>query len=199
MVDATFAEVAKSRNHREDNATIKAGEIPLSWQGEDAASVHKRTQKDIDARWTKKNEEKHFGYKNHINADAKNKVIRDYDVTSASVHDSNVFDALLDHSEDENDNKRSAYADSAYRAKAQEERLAQAKIESHINEKGTRAGPLNKAQMGGHIVRTIGAQRVVVKITMMNLVYNMKRFVFVCGQEISKAMKNEGKDAPAAA
>ena len=180
MVDATFVEVAKSRNHREDNATIKAGEIPLSWQGEDAASVHKRTQKDTDARWTKKNEEKQFGYKNHINADAKNKVIRDYDVTSASVHDSNVFDALLDHSEDEDGNKRSAYADSAYRAKAQEERLAQ-------------------AQMGGHIVRTIGAQRVVVKITMMNLVYNMKRFVFVCGQEISKAMKNEGKDAPAAA
>ena len=175
MVDATFAEVAKSRNHREDNATIKAGEIPLSWQGEDAASVHKRTQKDIDARWTKKNEEKHFGYKNHINADAKNKVIRDYDVTSASVHDSNVFDALLDHSEDENDNKRSAY-----RAKAQEERLAQ-------------------AQMGGHIVRTIGAQRAFVKITMMNLVYNLKRFVFLCGQEISKEMKNEGKDAPAAA
>lgn len=218
MVDATFVEVPKSRNSREDNATIKAGEIPPSWQGEDAASVHKRAQKDTDARWAKKNEEKHFGYKNHINADAKNKIIRDYDVTSASVHDSNVFDQLLDHSEDENGDKRAAYADSAYRAKAQEERLAQANIESHINEKGTRAGPLNEAQkesnkensrtrsrvehifgaqaqMGGHIVRTIGAQRAFVKITMMNLVYNMKRFVFLCGQEILKAMKNDRKDA----
>ena len=103
-----------------------------------------------------------------------------------------------------------------------EERLAQDKIKSYINEKGTRAGPLNEtqkaqnkansrtrsrvehifgaqAQMGGHIVGSIGAQRAFVKITMMNLAYNMKRFVFLCSQEILKAMKNDGKDASAAA
>ena len=222
MIDATFVEVPRSRNNREDNATIKAGEIPAAWQGEDAASVRKCAQKDTDPRWAKKNQETHFGYKNHINADAKNKIIRDYDVTAASVHDSNVFDTLRDHSEDENGEKHGVYADSAYRARAQGERLAQDKIKSYSNEKGTRAGPLNEtqkaqhkansrtrsrvehifgaqAQMGGHIVGSIGAQRAFVKITMMNLAYNMKRFVFLCGQEILKAMKNDGKDAPAAA
>jgi transposase, IS5 family len=29
-----------------------------------------------------------FGYKNHVNADARHKLIREYGVTDASVHDS---------------------------------------------------------------------------------------------------------------
>ena len=32
-------------------------------------------QKDVDARWTKKNEENHYGYKNHINADGAHKLV----------------------------------------------------------------------------------------------------------------------------
>ena len=35
-------------------------------------------QKDIDARWTKKNEQNYYGYKNHINADQKHKLIQNY-------------------------------------------------------------------------------------------------------------------------
>jgi len=31
--------------------------------------------------------------------------------------------------------------------------------------------------MGGHVVRTIGLQRAIVKIGLMNLVYNMKRLI----------------------
>ena len=38
MVDATFVEVPKSRNSREDNAKLKAGEIPEDWKKEDAAT-----------------------------------------------------------------------------------------------------------------------------------------------------------------
>ncbi len=34
-----------------------------------------------------------------------------------------------------------------------------------------------QAQMGGHIVRTIGLGRAKIKIGLMNLVYNMKRLV----------------------
>ena len=90
MIDATFVEVPKSRNSREDNATLKAGEIPESWKKDDAATAHMRRQKDTEARWTKKNQETHFGYKNHINADAANKLIRAYAVTAASAHDSQV-------------------------------------------------------------------------------------------------------------
>ena len=142
MIDATFVEVPKSRNSREDNATLKAGEIPESWKKDDAATAHMRRQKDTEARWTKKNQETHFGYKNHINADAANKLIRAYAVTAASVHDSQVFDELLDYATDEEGRKRSAYADSAYRSKEQEEHLQAEGIESHICEKGTRGKPL---------------------------------------------------------
>ena len=37
-----------------------------------------------------------FGYKNHVNADAKHKLIRHYAVTDAAVHDSQKLDGLLD-------------------------------------------------------------------------------------------------------
>lgn len=196
MIDATFVEVPKQRNNREENALIKEGAVPVSWSD----SPEKRAQKDIDARWVTKNGEKHFGYKNHVNVDAKNKLIQDYAVTTASVHDSNVFDELLDHSIDDQGKKRPAYADSAYRSAAQEERLAEANIVSEIHEKGVRGKPLTEEQkasnavkskvrarvehvfgaqeqMGGHLVRTIGQARATVKIGMMNLVYNMRRLV----------------------
>ena len=38
----------------------------------------KNRQKDKDARWTKKHGRSLFGYKNHVNADARHKLIRDY-------------------------------------------------------------------------------------------------------------------------
>ena len=69
-----------------------------------------KRQKDEDARWTKKHGKSHHGYKNHINIDKEHKLIRCYAVTDASVHDSQVFDEVLD---DENSD-RSIWADSAY-------------------------------------------------------------------------------------
>lgn len=222
MIDATFVEVPKSRNSREDNARIKAGELPEGWDKDDSATKHMRCQKDTDARWTKKNQETHFGYKNHINADAKNKLIRAYAVSAASVHDSQVFDELLDHSSDEDGKKRAAYADSAYRSKEQEERLQANAIESQVCEKGTRGKPLTEeqkatnrvkskirvrvehvfgaqAQMGGHLVRTIGMARARVKIAIMNLAYNMRRFVLLCRREIQDPNDFDRRGASAAA
>ena len=222
MIDATFVEVPKSRNNREDNAKLKAGELPEGWDKDDPATVHMRSQKDTDARRTKKNQETHFGYKNHINADAQNKLIRAYEVTAASVHDSQVFDELLDQSTDDEGKKRAAYADSAYRSKEQEERLQANEIESRICEKGTRGTPLTEeqkasnrqksktrtrvehvfgaqAQMGGHVVRTIGIARARVKIAMMNLAYNMRRFVLLCRGESRAWRGDDGRGAPAVA
>jgi IS5 family transposase len=222
MIDATFVEVPKSRNSREDNVKLKAGELPEGWDKEDPATEHMRCQKDTDARWTKKNQETHFGYKNHINADAQNKLIRAYAVSAASVHDSQVFDQLLDQSTDDEGKKRAAYADSAYRSKEQEERLQANGIESQVCEKGTRGTPLSEeqkaanrvksktrsrvehvfgaqAQMGGHLVRTIGMARARVKIAMMNLAYNMRRFVLLCRREIQAANGFDRRGASAAA
>lgn len=106
MIDATFLEVPRQRNSREENAQIKAGEVPEGWDAENQQA--KRRQKDTDARWTKKNAENHYGYKNHINADEAHKLIQTYEVTAASVHDSQVFEDLLDHGEDAQGLKRPA-------------------------------------------------------------------------------------------
>ena len=212
MIDATFVEVPRQRNTREENAKIKAGETPAEWK--EAAAQPKLSQKDVDARWTKKNNENHYGYKNHVNADHANKLVQSYAVTDAAVHDSQVFEELLDQTLDENGNKRAIYADSAYRSQEKEEQLAAASIPSQICEKGARNHPLTEeqkasnkekskirarvehvfgaqAQMGGHIVRTIGLLRAQVKIGMMNLVYNMVR--------LGQLLRRDRRGAPAVA
>jgi IS5 family transposase len=84
IVDASFVEAPRQRNNREENERIKSGEIPEEWK----ESPHKLRQKDTDARWTKKNDEKHYGYKNHVKVDKTSKLIVTYSVTDASVHDS---------------------------------------------------------------------------------------------------------------
>ena len=196
MIDATFVEVPRQRNRRDENAKIKAGETPPGWLEESAKPMLR--QKDADARWTKKNDENHYGYKNHVNADQANKLVQGYQVTDAAVHDSQVFEVLLDQAEQGDGEKRPVYADSAYRSQEKEAQLAAANIASRICEKGVRNHPLTEAQMasntetskvrsrvehvsgaqaqmGGHIVRTIGLLRARVKIGMMNPVYNMVR------------------------
>ncbi|MCP4779764.1 MAG: transposase, partial [Hyphomicrobium sp.] len=66
MIDATVVSVSKQRNTRDENETIKAGKMPEGWEDEPA----KNSQKDKDARWTKKHGKSFYGYKNHVNADA---------------------------------------------------------------------------------------------------------------------------------
>jgi len=71
----------------EDNARIEVGEEPKGWQDK----PQKARQKDVDARWTSQNGQRHFGYKNHVKVDSKSKLTEDFAVTPASVHDSNVL------------------------------------------------------------------------------------------------------------
>jgi IS5 family transposase len=212
MIDATFVEVPRQRNNREENEQIKAGETPADWQRPEAKA--KLRQKDVDARWTKKNNESYYGYKNHVNVDQANKLIQCFEVTDAAVHDSQVFDYVLDQKAQEDGSKRDVYADSAYRSQEREAQLANACIPSQICEKGVRDCPLTEqqkatnrvkskvrarvehvfgaqAQMGGHIVRTIGFLRARFKIGMMNLAYNMVR--------LTQLYKRDRRDAPAAA
>ena len=155
-------------------------------------------RKTRQARWAKKNDETHYGYKNQVNADQAHKRVQSYTVTDAAVHDRQVFDELLDQTADENNQKRPVYADSAYRSQEQEARLAKARLPSRVCEKGARNHPLTEAQkasnktkskvrarvehvfaaqahMGGHRVRTVGWLRAQVKIGLMNLAYNMVR------------------------
>ncbi|MDY4162316.1 MAG: transposase, partial [Sutterella sp.] len=76
---------------RTENALIKAGKGQTLWN----ENPHKQCHKDIDARWAKKHDVTHYGYKGHVNADSATKLIVGCNVTSASVHDSQVIVPLL--------------------------------------------------------------------------------------------------------
>src|SRR5882724_7480113 len=69
IIDATIVAVPIQRNTHEENEAIKRGETPDDWEKKPA----KNRQKDKDARWTKKHGKSFYGYKNHVNADAKHK------------------------------------------------------------------------------------------------------------------------------
>lgn len=131
IVDATFVDAPRQRNSRDENKKIKDGEVPEEWKKE----PHKMSQKDTDARWTKKGDEKHYGYKDHIKVDADSKLIMDYAVTPANVHDSNEFENFF------NEQDEVGYADSTYVGK---------KLPRHIRnevcEKGYRNKPLTDKQ-----------------------------------------------------
>src|SRR3954470_832567 len=138
MVDATIVPVPKQRNGRDENETVKAGQTPAAWEKKPA----KLRQKDRDARWTKKHGKSFFGYKNHINADAKHKLIRRYEVTDAAVHDSQVLDTLLSYGNTSSD----VFADSAYRSAEIEAKLKAGGFKSRIHRRGNRNHPLSNAQ-----------------------------------------------------
>ena len=195
IVDATIVNAPKQHNTREENEAIKAGKTPESWEEEPA----KNAQKDKEARWTKKNDQSFYGYKNHVSIDRKHKIIRRYAETDASVHDSQKLDEVLDKSNTSNE----VWADSAYRSAEMEAKLKEQGYKSRIHRRGARNHPLPERQqaanttrsrvrarvehvfadqengMGGIFVRTIGMARAAAKIGMMNLVYNMRRFVWL--------------------
>jgi IS5 family transposase len=195
MVDATIVAVPRQRNSREENEQVKSGKTPQEWEKKPA----KNRQKDKNARWTKKHGKSYFGYKNHVNADAKNKLIRDYEVTDASVHDSQKLDGLLSKANTSED----VYADSAYRSAEAEAKLKARGFRSRILKRGARNRPLSEKEKeanrsksevrarvehvfaaqenapGGRLVRTIGMARARVKIGLQNLVYNIRRLVIL--------------------
>lgn len=87
LIDASFVPAPRQRNNREENKKIKDGLGSQLWEDE----PNKKRQKDTDARWTNKNNETHYGYKNHIKADEKHKFVGRYSTTAASVHDSRTL------------------------------------------------------------------------------------------------------------
>jgi len=193
ILDASIVPVPRNHNKREENTAIKAGETPEGWADEPA----KRSQKDVDARWTKKHGKSHYGYKNHVNVDRMHKLVRRYHVTDAAVHDSQAVDHLLM----QGNTGSGVWADAAYRSGETEAKLHAQKLKSHIHRKGKRGKPLTEQakssnrtkstvrvrvehvfgaqtnDMGGTLVRTIGMVRAKAKIGMKNLAYNMRRLV----------------------
>ena len=191
IIDATFVDAPRQRNTREENECIRNGGIPEKWEAE--GNVRKRRQKDVDARWAKKGDELHYGYKNHVKADADSKIVTDYVVTSANVHDSKALPELVDEKD------KVVYADSAYSGKELQENLPET-VESRIHEKGYRNHPLTEEQkarnrekskirariehifgymtmsLHGLTVRSIGIVRAKLNAGLTNLTYNLCRY-----------------------
>jgi IS5 family transposase len=105
IIDATFVTVQKRHTTKNDNDHLKKGDeledLPAKSaerqaKGEIKSAKNVEAQMDMDARWTKKGAESFFGYKDHVKCDSDSKIITDFSVTDASVHDSQEFVALVD-------------------------------------------------------------------------------------------------------
>ncbi len=192
LVDASFTIAPRQRNTREENKMIKKGE------GDDLWNDHpnKKKHKDIDARWTMKNGEKFYGYKNHAKVDTKSKFINTYVVTDAAVHDSQALEDLLTIK----DKGQELNADSAYTGVDQEKTIAEYKMINNVNEKGYRNKPLTEVQkasntekskirarvehifgfmeqsMNGLFLKSIGMVRATGIVGLINLTYNLCRY-----------------------
>ena len=137
-----------------------------------------------------------YVYKNHAKVDVKSKLIDEYVVTNASVHDSQPLDDLLDNRDKEQD----LYADSAYTGENQDATIAKYEMVNKVCEKGYRGHPLTDEQkasnrekskirarvehvfgfmeqtMQGLHLRSIGIERASGIIGLINLTYNLCRF-----------------------
>lgn len=193
MIDASFVVAPKQRNTREENAKIKKGEGYELWND----NKHQKCHKDIDARWAKKRGENYYGYKNHIMAGKVSKLIDSYDVTDASVHDSQRSSSLVD----EKCEGQHVWLDAGY--VGTDAGFAQKGAIPVICEKGFRGHPLTDSQkksnrekskvrcrvehifgfmeqtMKGLIFRGVGIVRAKANIALTNLVYNMCRFAYL--------------------
>jgi IS5 family transposase len=186
IVDASFMEAPKRKNTEEQREALKNGEIPEEW--DDPEHPQKLMQRDTDATWTKKGNEAHFGYKDNVKVDLESKLITDYTVTTASTNDAKGAEGLFD------ENDHVAYGDAAYPSLELPEG-----VENQICEKAERNHPLTEEQRennhqkakkrcrvehvfagmvqmaGGTTIRCKNEKRAAFNISMLNLIYNMRR------------------------
>jgi len=191
MIDASFIDVPIQRNKRSENKEIKENKIPQSFKD----NSNKLSQKDCDARWTKKNNKNEYGYKDHISSDQKTKIITKYKVTPSSTHDSQVIKDLVDKDDS------ILYADSAYKSKEIEDYLKEENIKSKVIKRAYRNKKLtNKEHKENHKhsktrvrvehingdltsqmnnalkLTSIGIDRITSSVGLMNLTYNLVRY-----------------------
>jgi IS5 family transposase len=196
IVDASIIQVPIQRNTAEENEVIKENQIPEGWE----ENNRKFAQKDTDARWTLKNNKSYYGYKNHIIVDVETKIIRDYEVTSASVHDSQVYEELVAEVKPE----EVVFADSAYSGEELKILTKNKNAEPLFCMKGRRNKPLTKVEQewnrclskircrvehvfgdmksfGMNRIRSVGMERAKLQILLGNMLYNIRRTVYLKG------------------
>ena len=192
IIDASFMEIPRQRNTREENKMIKDESGDELWKDR----PNKKRHKDIDARWTKKNGDTFYGYKNHVKVDAKSKIIGTYYASDASVHDSQALELLLT----EKDKDQTLHADSAYTGPNQEEAISEYKMINKVHEKGRINKPMTEEQKSNNTIKSkvrarvehvfgfmeqsmnymyiwsIGMPRATATIGLINLTYNIFRY-----------------------
>ncbi len=190
IVDASFVEAPKRKNTKEQREKLKKGEMPEEWA--DESHPQKLMQRDTDATWAKKGNEVHFGYKDTVKIDMDSKLITDYEVTTASTSDVKAAEGIFDEKD------KIAYGDSAYPSLELPDGVI-----NMISEKAARNHPLTEEQrtnnqqkakkrcrvehvfagmvqmVGGTSVRCKSGIRAVFNISLLNLVYNMRRILFL--------------------
>lgn len=196
IIDATFVPTHKP-----------TGKHKKQFKEEISLTPSQAQQIDPDATFTKKGNASYHGYKNHTGVDAKWKLIRKNETTTASVHDSQKLeDVTVMPTADSTAEDRKLWADSAYRSAEVEAMLAAKKLISKVHERAYRNRPLTDLQkaanrlkssvrarvehvyghmetaMGGLMIHTIGLARADVKVTFKNLAYNMQRLAFLTKQ-----------------
>lgn len=192
LLDASIVEVPIQRNKNDENKRLKEDKVPEEWKEE----PNKLRQKDVDAKWTKKHGKSYYGYKNHVNADRKHKIIREYKVTPASTNESVVAEELID----EDNTNKTVWADSAYDTQKIHQEFKDRGYKDKIQRKGRNHNPLSERQrranetrakvrkfvehvfgfqvnsMKADFIRTVGVLRATAVIGLNNLVYNLTRF-----------------------
>lgn len=191
IIDATLVPAPKQHFTKDDKATLKEEALPADWK------PAKRRQKDLDATWTKKHGKSHHGFKLSVNVDKKYKFIRKIVTDTASTHDSQHFEAVMDPA----NTSRDVYADRGYPSEEREAWLKANGYRNRIQRKGHRNKPLSETQqgrnhriaksrarvehafaaieqMGGKLIRTIGQARANFAMTMMAACYNLKRLAY---------------------
>ena len=140
-----------------------------------------------------------FGYQNHVSIDREHGLIRRWAVTDAAKFEGVLLrEGLLDKA----NTASSVWADSAYRSKANETFLAANGFTSKVHRKKPQGRPMpkrtsranaKKSAVRAHVehvfaeqkdrmglfVRTIGLARAELKIGMANLVYNIRRTLWL--------------------
>lgn len=150
---------------------------------------------DGDADFTVKKGQPHYGYKAHVAVDENHTIIRAADLSAASVHDSQRFEAVV------RGDEKMVVADKAYWSAGRSRWLQERRIENGILRKAFRGEPLGeparkinrflssvrcgiekifghwKRSMGYRRVRYVGWERNRLELELKCICWNLKRLV----------------------
>jgi len=175
LVDATLIE---SSRKRPDHQVALEGKAP-----------------DPDARYTRKNNQRYYGYKAHVSADGDNQLVCRAKITPANVDDSQVFAELIDGP------TGAVYADKIYDTLRNKAWLAERGMANGILKKSHRCYPLTaqdqqdnrekslrrqpiervfahfKRWQGYRFARYVGLAKNQLELTLKAVTYNLRRLV----------------------